>query len=574
MKTTRMKNLRIGGRSGKLADNIIKNWLIGLRESNPAILDMHADRDKPPYRDLLPWSGEFSGKYITGAYYIYRLTLDRELYDYIINFIDELISYQDEDGYLGCFCKSCHLTGRFSQYSESRWSGTWDSWSLYHNMFGLLLWYRETGNERYLETVIRAAELFMKTFYNPENRNRSMIEMGASEMNLSVYHAFALLYSLTGMRKYRDFAQNIENDLTRPEAGNYLNHALMGLEFWQCPKPRWESLHVILGIAESYRGTGDGKYLDAARQICYSILKTDIHSTGAFSTNERAVGTPFKTGGIETCCVIAYNALVVEIFKLTGDTALLDHLDHSHYNACMGLWSPSGRWSTYDTPMNGTKCASTQTIVFQSRPGSPELNCCAVNAARSVGMLSEWAVTEDEDTLYLNFFEKAFYETENGAKITVDSVYPMEGEIRITVTDYCGLFGIRIPGWADKATVTINSEPVYPQAGAYFVVECQGALDIRLVLNFSTRFIDGEDDFLGDTCVLRGSLLFGTDTVRSGDFDLGSMPPLSRKEISQTAAVSEKEAVCIPLKNGITLCDFYNLGTTGSQYVSWMKISD
>ena len=499
MKTSRMKNLQIKGRTGKLADKIIKNWLIGLRESNPAILDMYAERDKPPYRDLLPWSGEFSGKYITGAYYVYRLTLNRELYDYIICFIDELISYQDEDGYLGCYCKNCHLTGRFSQYSESRWSGTWDSWSVYHNMFGLLLWYQETGNKLYLETVVRAADLFINIFYNPENQNRSMLELGSSEMNLSVLHAFALLYSLTGIQIYYDFAQKIEKDLSRPEAGNYLNNALMGLEFWQCPKPRWESLHVILGIAELYRGTGNIIYLDAARQICYSILKTDVHGTGAFSTDERAVGTPFQKGSIETCCVIAYNALVVDVFKFTGDTTLLDHLDHSHYNACMGLWSPSGRWSTYDTPMNGTKCASTHTNVFQCRPGSPELNCCSVNAARSVGMLSEWAVTEDDNTLYLNFFEKAFYETENGTKISVDSVYPMEGEIRITVTDYSGLFGIRIPGWAKNITLIINSQHVYPQAGAYFVVECRETLDISLVMDFPTRFIDGENDFLGDT---------------------------------------------------------------------------
>ena len=150
----------------------------------------------------------------------------------------------------------------------------------------------------------------------------------------------------------------------------------------------------------------------------------------------------------------------------------------------------------------------------------------------------------------------------------------MEGEIKIKVTDYSGSFGIRIPGWAAKTTVNINSQTVYPRPGAYLVVDCQGELDISLALDFSTRFIDGEEDLLGDTCVLRGPLLFGIDTMRCGDYNLTGMPPLSKNEISQTAAVLEKEAVCIPLKNGVTLCDFYNLGITGSQYISWMKTCD
>ena len=63
-------SLVLGGETGKLAANIAANWLTGIRESNPAILDMFRDRDVLPYRDLLPWSGVFAGKHITGAYYI------------------------------------------------------------------------------------------------------------------------------------------------------------------------------------------------------------------------------------------------------------------------------------------------------------------------------------------------------------------------------------------------------------------------------------------------------------------------------------------------------------------------
>lgn len=112
-------------------------------------------------------------------------------------------------------------------------------------------------------------------------------------------------------------------------------------------------MHVIMGFAEMYRATGDMDYLRACQQIVSSVLKTDIHNTGAFSTDEQAVGNPYQNGNIETCCVIAFDALAIALYELTGDSQIVDFLELAHYNACMGLWSPTGRWSTYNTPMNG-----------------------------------------------------------------------------------------------------------------------------------------------------------------------------------------------------------------------------
>ena len=74
MKQTTLKELHLHGQTGQLADRIIQHWLLGIRETNPAILDMFRDRDHRPYRDLLPWSGEFAGKYLTSCAYMYRLT--------------------------------------------------------------------------------------------------------------------------------------------------------------------------------------------------------------------------------------------------------------------------------------------------------------------------------------------------------------------------------------------------------------------------------------------------------------------------------------------------------------------
>ena len=99
------------------------------------MLDMFADRDKKPPRSLLPWSGEFAGKYLTGAVQVLRLTGDKELKESLSRFVAKLVKLQDSDGYLGPFPKDSRLTGK----APNAGGDTWDAWGHYHAMLGLLL---------------------------------------------------------------------------------------------------------------------------------------------------------------------------------------------------------------------------------------------------------------------------------------------------------------------------------------------------------------------------------------------------------------------------------------------------
>ena len=108
------------------------------------MLAMFCDRDRQPYRDLLPWSGEFAGKYLTGATQVLRLTGDPELRCYLVGFVKELVALQDRDGYLGPFPRGHRLTGHAPNVGE-KGGPTWDAWGHYHVMLGLLLWDEQEG---------------------------------------------------------------------------------------------------------------------------------------------------------------------------------------------------------------------------------------------------------------------------------------------------------------------------------------------------------------------------------------------------------------------------------------------
>jgi DUF1680 family protein len=436
-------------------------------------------------------------------------------------------------------------------------------------MIGLYLWHRETQDSRLWEALLRIAELFLKTFYRG---GRRLADIGSTEMNLAPLHIFVLLYQDTGDERYRTFAQEIEKDLILPIAGNYMEHALSGLEFYQCPKPRWESLHVIMGIASMYGATGEDTYRQAAEQIFYSILKTDVHNTGAFSTEEQAVGNPFVNGNIELCCVIAYNALACDVLKMTGDPRIADFLELSLYNAVMGSFSPTGRWSTYNTPMEGIKAANYQSIVFQSRPGSPDLNCCSVNAARGIGMLSEWAVMENDDTVYLHYFGAGSCKTAGGLDILVEGDYPVSGKVSITLRSAKNQrVAIRIPAWSAQTMIVLDGIEEHPVSGGYWITErTWNGETINLLFDFTPYLFEGGGDYAGKQSIYAGPVLYGYDLSMDDHLDFDHLPIIARRSLKNAVPERlENGRIVMKLPNGMTLSNFYHLGSTGSVYKTW-----
>lgn len=576
-------SLCVSGETGRLAEKITNGWLIGLKESNPAILDIFRERDVIPYRDLLSWSGEFAGKHITGAYYIYRLTRSQALLDDITSFIDDLISCQAADGYLGCFSKECRLTGAFSQNPYAQ-DCTWDAWNHYHIMMGLLLWYELTEREDYLNALLKIAELFMSKFYNGKP---TLASIGSTEMNLAPYHIFVLLYRMTGESKYLYFAKKIEGDISGEDAGDYINASLSGVEFYQCKKNRWESLHTIAGIAEMYAATGEVTYLASAEHIVKSILKTDVHNTGAFSTDEQAIGNPYTNSNIETCCVVAFNALASRLWTLTGEPKLLDFLELSHYNAVCGSFSLSGKWSTYSTPMDGVKCANTHEINFQCRPGSPQLNCCSVNAPRGVGQIVDWMFTEKDGALCVNFYES--YEADfDDWHISCSSDYPAPGEVHLTIlkkaatnpSDKLRSIALRIPGWSISGSVTVNGIRVSTESGTWYRIDSDGELfEVTLSFDFSPRTEPGAMGYEGKSSIYAGPVLYGADAAHNQKLDVRDLPEIPRAKLASSSPAIQKDGSILwrveSLRSGetITLCDFYHLGSGGAAYRTWLAVS-
>ncbi|MBI3922531.1 MAG: glycoside hydrolase family 127 protein, partial [Armatimonadetes bacterium] len=560
-------------------------WLKVAPLANPGMLEMFRDRDRKPLRDLVPWAGEFAGKYLTGAVQVLRLTGDPELRALLSQFVRELIGLQAEDGYLGPWPEDSRLTGSAPNVMGTQ-GGTWDAWGHYHVMLGLMLWHEETGDKAALKSVTRIGDLLCDRFLG--RKSVRLVDTGSTEMNLAPVHSLGLLYRKTKTRRFLDLALQIVEEFSatdtagQPLAGDYLNTALAGKEFFQTPKPRWESLHPILGLVELYYLTGDQRYRDAFEHIWWSIVKLDRHNNGGFSSGEQAQGNPYHPGAIETCCTIAWTAMSVEMLKLSGNSIVADELELTMLNSVVGMHSHSGRWATYNTPMDGLRRASAHEIVFQSREGTPELNCCSVNSARGFGMISEWALMQDRSGLILNYYGPCSMQSRlpSGVQVRLsqETDYPVTGEVMLRIdlsrpTEF--QLQLRIPHWSRTTKVKLNGEAVpHVQAGAYLSLHrrWQRGDEVTLTFDMSLHYWVGEQECEGKVSIFRGPILLTYDR-RFNDMDPDALPVLDARGLrgrrvkpqganSQSSRISPILLMEFPTRDGgrVRLCDFGSAG--------------
>ena len=580
-----------GGQLAPLLHGVTEQWLKIAPLANPAMLEMFRDRDCPPLRDLLPWSGEFAGKYLTSAVQILRLTGDPELHEFLSHFVDELTSLQAADGYLGPFPLDSRLLGEAPR-PEGKPGRTWDAWGHYHVMLGLLLWFEESGEQHALAAARKIGDLFCDKFLG--RKKPRLVDTGSTEMNMAPIHSLCLLYRHSHSQRHLDLAMQFLEEFGAmgkegPLAGDYLNCALAGKEFCDTPKPRWESLHPILGLVELYRLTGNDELRRGFEQIWWSIVGGDRHNNGGFTSGERATGNPYDLGAIETCCTVAWMAMSVEMLRLTGNSIVADELELSTLNSVLGYHSQTGRWVTYDTPMDGVRKASAHHIVFQAREGSPELNCCSVNGPRGLGLLSDWALMQDAEGLILNWYGPSVLRAPlagHHVTLTQQTEYPRRGRVELSVEPSAPLdftLKLRIPYWSAATRVTVNGERLGRiPAGDYCCLARRWQSGDRVVidLDMSLHFWAGKKECAGKTSVFRGPILLAYDP-RFGEHAPDKLPALDAEKLRPRLYKPRgwmPPALLLEVRTNagerLKLCDFASAGEAGTPYISWLPVKN
>lgn len=299
------------------------------------------------------------------------------------------------------------------------------------------------------------------------------------------------LYNRTGDKELLKLIEKIHRN-----TANWTNPAAL---------PNWHNVNIAQCFREPatyYMLTGDSTQLQASYNVQELIRRAFGQVPGGmFGADENArIGYIDPRQGVETCGIVEQMASDEIMLCLTGDPMWADHCEDVAFNTFPAAVTPDFRALRYITSPNH--------VVSDSKNHHPGIDnsgpflsmnpfssrCCQHNHAQGWPYYAEHLVLATTDggvatALYAAC--QATVKVGNGKEIRLheQTNYPFEEAVSFTVEsgeDVNFPFYLRIPAWADGATVKVNGKnvSVKAEAGKYVRLERIWKNGDKISLNF------------------------------------------------------------------------------------------
>ncbi len=478
------------------------------------------------------WRCEYWGKMMRGGAFVYSCTHNEALYEVLRETVTDMMSVAEEDG-------------RVSTYTREKEFFSWDVWGRKYVALGML-YFREICHDPKLSeeilTFVKRHMDYMIDRIGEAPAKLPIIKASDAWGGLnasSILEPVMMLYNITGMQKYLDFATHIVGE-GGSQWGNILQLAIEDtVAPYQYPVTKaYEMMSFFEGVLAYYLATGKEEYRRAVENFGRRIFEGEITVIGcAGLTHElfdhsgaRQVSDFFKGIKQETCVTVTWMKFCIRMLMLTGDARYADCFEQSLYNAYRGALNthhcafperlsrgfikygePIATYLAFDSyadllrSTRGRTVGGTQQMVDRTYYG-----CCACIGAAGVGLTAHVALMRREGGLVLNLYDDGVYETVtpagNKLKLTVSGGYPRGGVVTVRVelpAKEAFALDLRVPAWSAKTSLTLNGEALTVTAGYTTVATTFQAGD-ELVLSLDMR-----------TEVLRPQP-WGKDVIRQG----------------------------------------------------------
>lgn len=445
-----------------------------------------------------PWIGEHIGKWIHASTLAWQNTGDQRLKSKLDKAVQELISCQQPDGYLGTYTPD----KRFGLYEGA----DWDVWTHKYDLIGLLTYYQYTRDPATLTCCQRIGDLLINTF-GPGKKSILSAGTHVGMAATSVLEPVVLLYDATRDKRYLDFAKYIVASweepggpqiLSRLEAGRPINEVGNGKAY--------EMLSNLVGLCELARATGEKRYLKVAKLAWADVVKHELYITGSASYYEHfhpgydLPNITSKNVG-ETCVTVTWMQLCQQLLLLTGEAKYAEEFERSEYNHLAAAQRPDGKEWCYYTSLQGNK------------PYTHDTCCCLSSGPRGIALIPQTAYLRESvqgrKYVVVNTLEsssaKLTIDLRSDPELTMKSSFPSQGKATLTVNPnyhHQYLYGpayrnqwvefglkIRVPSWATKFKCSVEGK----QADGWYVISPRKWKKQTLQLSYELkpRTIDG-----------------------------------------------------------------------------------
>ena len=582
--------IKLGGYGGQIIDFTMEKQLLDVDTWSLLVNQFRLKEDGINNG----WRGEYWGKMMRGASLTYRATKNEKLYTVLRNSVLDMLTTQDP-------------SGRFSTYTEDTEFRYWDMWSRKYVMLGMTYFLDICKSKSLSSKIVTAMRKHADYIIARIGEGRGKISifdtcthLGAMN-SCSILEPFVKLYNLTGKHKYLDFATYlIKSGLCK--GTNLIELALKKeLYPYQYPQTKaYEMRSCFEGVLEYYKTVGNPDHLLAVENFVDMLIASDYTLIGGagcrhefFDYSTLTQTEPASMDVMqETCVTVTLIKLCAKLLALTGKAKYAEYIERSGLNALYGAvnnrnqrmtrtlvrtWIEGGRvviledheafpFDSYSPLYNdrrGIRCGGVQQL-----QNGRSYGCCVCIGSAGTALMGLFAVMKGNDGIYVNIYNDCRFTTDdfgepvkltmranpyesNGAKISIDG----KGQ-RFAVA-------LRIPTWANKFKVTVNSESVdaYERDG-YLVIEREwntDKIDVRFTASVKMSVINVKIAFT------KGPIALATDCRHRDPASLIDVKPKDGKSVRarrvRNVAFDSNVALEIETPQGaITLCDYAESG--------------
>jgi DUF1680 family protein len=175
---------------------------------------------------------------------------------------------------------------------------------------------------------------------------------------------------------------------------------------------------------------------------------------------------PNITAHNETCAAVGNVLWNWRMFLVTGEARYVDVLELALYNAVLSGVSLDGTNYFYTNPLRQAEPLPVQLRWSRTRVPFITSYCCPPNVLRTIAEVNGYAYGTSDDAIWVNLYGGSMLATNwNGQPLKLVQItnFPWDGKVRIVFAD-CPpqefALKLRIPGWAESATIRVNGKPV------------------------------------------------------------------------------------------------------------------
>ncbi|MBN2329075.1 MAG: glycoside hydrolase family 127 protein [Candidatus Omnitrophica bacterium] len=308
---------------------------------------------------------------------------------------------------------------------------------------------------------------------------------------------------------------------------HHFNYFPFDDEWTRRPAGYGHPCHVVnLGMAVKYPGliyelSGEERHRLGSYSAIQNLDKYHGQAAGRYSGDEHLSGR-HPSQGTELCGVVEFMFSLENLVEIFGDSLFADRLEVVAYNAKPGTCTPDYWAHQYDQQSNQVLCTvdkrqwSTNGDFSNLYGLEPNYGCCTANMHQGWPKFVShmWMATQDNGLAAVAYGPCAVTAIVGGGRqveIVEETDYPFDGTIRLTVNTESPVsfpLHIRIPAWAEGASIQVGARIESPQQTGEFVVIYrnwapgdQAIIELPMNLRTETRFNDAAS-------ILRGPLYF------------------------------------------------------------------